>query len=403
MSYKKYIAAINDTHPVIKLIIVMGLGILFRSLASLRGYNHDMSVWLLWQQIMGEGKNIYYVTAQMGVGERANYGPVWISILNLLSHIPAWGAASRFNINIFLIFVDCLIFFTLLGRYNLKVAALFFLNPISIIITGYHAQIDNLAILFGLLGVIAIEQSDIQKKSYLSVIGLLLIGSSLSTKHILIFLPIWLAFKEPNLYKKALFLLFPYGVFILSMVPFIENQNLIIIKNIFIYRGYGNAPLWKMLTPYNLYEWIGPVVFFVSSILTLGLIWRKKGVVESFNLYLVAIVLFSSSVANQYLSIVTPGIAANWNWGYALYSIFGGLFLSAHGHGLANGTGLYFPSIGWHIDSLSSYTPIIMLLALGLIIQTNNLQTFLKMLRYIQNRLILVWKELVNQVSKSNN
>jgi len=45
----------------------------------------------------------------------------------------------------FLSLVDLGIFFVLWKKFGRPAAALFFLNPISVIITGYQSQFDNLA------------------------------------------------------------------------------------------------------------------------------------------------------------------------------------------------------------------------------------------------------------------
>ena len=86
----------------------------------------------------------------------------------------------------------------LFKNYSLKIGLLFFLNPISIIITGHHNQFTNFALLFGFLSVLLYEKNNLNFKI---ILPLIIMGLSLSVKHVLIFFPIWWAFKE----KRFLF------------------------------------------------------------------------------------------------------------------------------------------------------------------------------------------------------
>ena len=186
--------------------------------------------------------------------------------------------AFRWKVATFLTGVDVAIFFLLLRSYGVWIASLFFLNPISIIITGYHSQLDGLAVLFALIAAWVIER---YKNSLGFWSGLGLLGLSLSTKHILFFFPIWLAMKQDQWRYKLLAVVVPYAIFLLLFVPFWSGGSEGITNNVFLYRSFNNAPFWHVFMPQFVYTVIPPVILFFASLFLLGLYWRSKNILES--------------------------------------------------------------------------------------------------------------------------
>src|SRR6185369_1491861 len=98
---------------------------------------------------------------------------------------------------------DVAIWAVLRGRHGSRVAALFFLNPVSILITGLHGQFDNLAVLAALLAMLVMGEHEAGRTAAAPgrgrwLCGLALIGLSLCVKHLLFVFPAWLALKEPT-------------------------------------------------------------------------------------------------------------------------------------------------------------------------------------------------------------
>jgi len=220
------------------LLIIVGVGL--RYIVSFRGYNFDFESYQIVVNILKQNGNVYAVT------DRYNYGPIWFFILQLLYFI----ASENYNIfRILLITIltiaDIGIFVFVRKRFGKMAGFFFFLNPISIIITGYHNQFDNIAILFGILAIAQFEKDDsnhINKKFFL---GLIYISLSLITKHLLFLFPIWLALKQKSCFKKLLSIIFPYVIFLMSFLPFWKEGNNGIINNVFLYKSWNNGVFYN--------------------------------------------------------------------------------------------------------------------------------------------------------------
>ena len=351
----------QTTHFTPLVIVVLLVGLLLRLVLPFRGFNYDIESWKIAADIMAHGGNVYAETG------RYNYGPIWFHILHLLDVIPGTGFgqffAFRYKVAAFLTCVDVAIFMILLRRFNVLVAALFFLSPISIIITGLHSQMDNLAVLFGLIGILFLEKD--KRADVFFIFGLLFLALSLSTKHLLFFLPIWLAIKEERWSRKLLIIGIPYAVFIGLFAPYWELGQTGIINNVFLYRSFNNAPFWTVFAPAIFLTALPPVILFFSALFVLGLVWRKKPLLETYFLYLISVVVFSSAIANQYLAIPTAAIATQWNWAYALFTAFSTVYLAVDWAGLS--IGMVQKALHW--QGQNGYYPAIVLLFIGLMVQ----------------------------------
>ena len=305
--------------------------------------------------IVREGGNVYAETI------RYNYSPVWFHVLHALDSLPLLAAdrfdGLRWKVVMLLTITDVGIFVFLLRQYSLRVASLFFLNPISIIITGYHNQFDNLAVLTALWSVLWFEQG---KSRIHRVAGILGIALSLCIKHILFLFPLWLAVKQKSWSRRIAVVAIPYGIFLLSFVPYWSTGAQGIRNNVFLYRSMQNAPLWSVLIPVRHLP-VSKTSLFFGTLFVLGVCWRKKPALESIHYYLVSLVTFSSAVTNQYLAICTPSIAVMWNWAFALYTFFGTVTL------FVDPDGLHFQPF-WDYIPFRRHDLAILFLATGLLI-----------------------------------
>jgi hypothetical protein len=160
----------------------------------------------------------------------------------------------------------------------------------------------------------------------LKLVCLILIGLSLSIKHILFIFPFWLAFKEKSWSGKILVLLIPYVVFLGGFLAYIPEGLDGVMQNVFLYRSFSNGPFWALFSPFVVYTYIPGVILFILALFILGIFVRTKSSLYSLHIYLIALVVFSSAIANQYLAIPIASISVLWNWGYLLYTISGTLF-----------------------------------------------------------------------------
>jgi hypothetical protein len=124
-------------NKILVLFLVLFIGISFRISVTRLGHNFDLDSYCLVSEIISHGGNVYSET------ERYNYGPIWSYFVGLFYEITKFfGRGFTFLgllISLIITLVDVGIFFVLRKRYGLFTASLFFLNPVSIIISGYHS------------------------------------------------------------------------------------------------------------------------------------------------------------------------------------------------------------------------------------------------------------------------
>ena len=202
-------------------LLILTSGIFLRISVSKIGYNFDMESWDVVRYIVSSKSSVYSNT------QRYNYGPVWSYTIFFLNYLfkPLGTQGLHLILSGFMCILDILIFFILYRCFNLLYGALYLLNPAVILITGFHIQIDNFAILFGLMSWVFINKAfdeDLRlKDKNILIFSMVLMGVSLSIKHILIFFPIALGlyllkfdFKNIQERLKELTLLtVPYMVF----------------------------------------------------------------------------------------------------------------------------------------------------------------------------------------------
>jgi hypothetical protein len=199
--------------------------------------------------------------------------------------------------------VDALIAVILAFRFRPWLGAVFFLNPISIIITGYHNQFDNLAILFGLIALILYERWESKRQMKTLILTTALLGVSLVVKHVFFLLPVWLAFRERKWISRIVIVLIPYAIFILAFLPYVARGFHGILANVFLYTSYSPASLWSMLSLGRVHLNHEIVVLFLAALLGVGYFTCKKSPMAQFVLYGAALVALSPAVVNQYYVI----------------------------------------------------------------------------------------------------
>ena len=243
-------------------IVLISAGIILRFVAMSLGHNFDFESYCVVGEIAGNFKNVYANTS------RYNYGPIFFFIQGTLYRLAQvrpseWVSVFRILIVSVLTIADLGITAFIAGRYSLKKAAVFFLNPVSIVITGLHNQFDNIAVLFALLSILFYNEEETFSVKDAGFVAMFTI--SLVTKHILFLVPFFLLVKKGlPLKKKALYAFVPPALFLLSFVPFvIHNQAAFegVRDNVFLYRSKHNAPLLGFF--YNLIGFPERLIFVV--------------------------------------------------------------------------------------------------------------------------------------------
>ena len=169
--------------------VLISAGIILRFIVMSLGYNYDFESYCVVGEIAGNFKNVYANT------HRYNYGPVFFFIQGSLYRLAKvrpneWVSVFRVLIVSVLTVADLGITAFIAARYSLRKAAVFFLNPISVVITGYHNQFDNIAVLFALLSILFYNEDEKFSAKDAGFVAMFTV--SLVTKHILFLVPFFL-------------------------------------------------------------------------------------------------------------------------------------------------------------------------------------------------------------------
>lgn len=357
---------------------------------STLGYNNDMEIWKHVSEGMFEGfpkGRVIYTYTQF-----YNHGPIRSYALYFLAawlHKMALPDMFSFHISIvfFLAISDTLIAMLLWKLFGKVVAFIFLLNPVSLLITGYHSQVGTIPIMLGLFSwycllksKVSWEAKDTKYKKLLAVSAVLL-GISLGIKHILFFFPMYIFFMHRRhklfsltdiiLYCGIVYSIF-FGLFGVEILRDSYHPMAITYRNIkmfvFDYRSgglYGTsgfAQLIKLFIPEyyieKYFSWIpffsGYSFFFVSLLMSYGVLTinKVKDVKLILPLYLLAMFCFSPSLANQYM--VVPLIAMSVYYKNLLsFGFFIFTFMHLAGGPSANISGLVKYPMGLIIGSFN--------------------------------------------------
>ncbi|MGO8838858.1 MAG: hypothetical protein ACLQAH_06980 [Limisphaerales bacterium] len=349
---------------------VLVAGLAARLLVATCGHDYDMDSWQIVAGIADRGDNVYAST------DRYNFAPGWFHILhglNLLAgHNPV---VFRYVVAGFLGLADAGIFFFLWRRSGRLAACWFLLNPISIIITGYQCNFDNVAILLGLVAVGLMGDEFDRPIGRRKLLGLLVLGLSLVVKHVFFAFPFWLAVKQKGMWQKLVMVLLPVFLFGLSFVPYWHAGSQGIIQNVFRYRSFTNEFFYHMFVPEGLQFMIGSLALWLFLLAIFAFVCRQKNSVESLLLYTCVLVAASPANINEYLAIPGAFVATHLNPFTVLYTAAATLHL-------------FVDINGFHMTGLSQTTYIdvsVCLLCLGLVWATwrqNILATLKRLLEW---------------------
>lgn len=284
-------------------------GIALRLFAALAGDNYDMQSWWIASEAFTHGESIYAAT------HRYNYGPLWFSILGGLRYISAFtgpDTITRLHLFItgFLSLVDLgLAMYIMRRTSSVYAAALFFLNPISILVTGYHVQFDNFAILLGLISWQTFSSG--RDRRSLLVAGALL-GASLTTKHIFSIFLAWLPFLTSirTAPQRLAYGALAFFLFAVSFTPWIYEPSSRegIVANVLRYVSTeGHSLVAFIATPFQAPQ--RPI--FVIALAAFGPLFIRLQKAQRIAplIYLLLLTALSSGMARNYLAIPLATLA----------------------------------------------------------------------------------------------
>jgi hypothetical protein len=357
----------NNSKPGWLFFAVLVAGVAARLLVATCGHDYDMDSWQLVANIADRGDNVYAST------DRYNFAPGWFHVLHALNLLAGHNpTVFRYLVAGFLSLGDVGIFFILWRRFGKAAGCWFFLNPISVIITGYQCNFDNLAVLLGLLAVLLMGDEFDRPVSRRKLLGLFVLGLSLVIKHVFFAFPFWLAVKQKGMLQKLVVILIPVFIFALSFVPYWHAGSQGIVQNVFRYRSFTTEFFYRMFVPTFVQFMFNSQTVWFFLLAIFAFIYRQKNTVEFLLLYTCVLVAASPANINEYLAIPGPFVATHLNPFTILYTAVGTLHLLADVNGL-------------HLTGLSRTICIdiaIYLLCLGLVWVTwrQNIMTLLKRL-----------------------
>lgn len=194
---------------------------------------------------------------------------------------------------------------------------LFLLNPISILISSAHGQIDSIPTLFTIFSLFILSFYINKYSIFLSALSL---GLAIAIKPSpLILLPAFLILSKTNFRQKAIFLLLTIIPTLVFIFPYFDDYPSYVLQKVFSYSGskdFGIPALLKGLyylqsKDYNL-EFsneilnISKVVFLFGSLLLLIIFRKSKDIVKGcLAIYLLFLTTYFG-ISAQYLSWILP-------------------------------------------------------------------------------------------------
>jgi len=278
-----------------------------------------------------------------------HYSPVWAFVLLGISRATSpLGIPFEKAVGGLLLLTDAATAYVLfriardrLGRPADRAAGtalLFFSNPLSVFVTGFHLQWDNLAILFLVVAVwLAGREPESRAATSLAL------AASLLVKHVTFFHPLQFASRIGRR-RLPLEILLPYGFFFASLLPY-WGSRAAVFEGVFRYRGlsedYGTAMLRKLP---GFPDW-APTALFVAAALAAVFAFRRMEIGRACLLLFLVVLIFVPGVVEYYF--VWP-IALGSLYAGAGYAVFT-LLVSAFFLGSPDGLGLPIPHLpGWH-------------------------------------------------------
>jgi len=319
----------NHSKPVWLFLAVVIAGIAARLLVATCGHDYDMDSWQIMAKLADHGDNVYAST------DRYNFAPGWFYILHGLNLLAGHNPdVLRYLIAGFLALGDAGIFFILWRRFGKLAGCWFFLNPISIIVSGYQCNFDNLAILLGLVAALLMGDEFDKPLNRRKFGGLLVLGLSLVIKHVFFAFPFWLAVKQKGMLQKLAVIGIPISIFALSFVPYWREGSQGIIHNVFLYRSFTNELFYRMFLPQIMQFMFGSQAVWFFMLVLFAFICRQKNTVEFLLFYTCVLVAASPASINEYLAIPGAFVATHLNLFTILYTIAGTWHLLVDVNGL---------------------------------------------------------------------
>jgi hypothetical protein len=265
-------------------------------LALAYGYygNFDMGSWEINAHLGVRGLAPYAHT------ERYNYAPVWFYLLTFLKSFHTFVPAVPFHfiVRAFLTLADLALLGCMLRLAKTRQISpvtpvlYFYLNPVSFLLTGFHGQIENLA-LVPLFAALAFAP----EKGKAAVLGFCSTAALLIKHNIFYAVTTVLRYASPRFLLNLFLMGLAASAFILSFFPYWESGKENILAWVVRYQaieGYG-------LTSFVNFKGLREICFLAAAIYPLCL--KKKDVIQECLLAALFFLAVTTGIGIQYFVI----------------------------------------------------------------------------------------------------
>lgn len=314
------------TLVIVVVVVVAGLFARFLLAASFHG-NFDQDSYEIVARLMQRGANVYAET------NRYNYSPVWAHVLFALYTLARWANLSfHLCVRGFLTLADlgtaCLIAAVAAKSRRCSATAAFtayWLNPVSVLIVGYHGQFETLAFLPVLAAMLLTMRADGSARTLavwaLGTVALLIKQTTCFSVWMIVY------YTAVSRRRAVLLAAASSAVFLMSFLPYLPQAANGIVKNVLVYGG--------MPFPYGVVRLLPHSVSRALLLLVMGLLpWLAKDklrleLVPAMLLVALAFLAFADGVGEQFFIIPLIFGAVAPSLGFAVYSAAATVFLLA--------------------------------------------------------------------------
>ncbi|HEY7113362.1 MAG TPA: hypothetical protein VIA45_10565 [Thermoanaerobaculia bacterium] len=306
-------------------VLLAGAALRIAFLGSLRE-NYDLVSFRMAAEVVRRGGALYREVV------RYNYSPVWAYVVAGLDWARgAFGVSLARAITSLLLLADvataAVLYRIARGRGASAAraggaAALFFANPVSVVVSSLRGMFDAISILFLILSIHLMERKPARKAGAVAAMS-----ASVLVKHVTWFHPLLLARRgSPRLRLAAA--LVPYAVFFASFLPFWSSRERVLAQ-VFRYQGlsepYGVDALRRLAW---IPTWGLPALCAAAALL--AAFWLARRGVElgraSLLLFLVLLVFLPGITPYYFVWPIALG-ALDPSAGFAVYTAVVTLFL----------------------------------------------------------------------------
>jgi hypothetical protein len=243
----------------------------------------------------------------------------------------------------------------------LRISVFFFLNPVSFIITGFHGQFENLAILMILIGIFAYLK--LADKPALKILPLWIFATvGTIIKHNIFYELIIVLNSAIKRYwvKISLFALSAL-IFLSTFIPYWSTGKTGIINNVFLYSSWAGDYGINTLIHCPQLKYV-----FILALCLFPLFIKTKDIIRQCLLGFLFFLVFTTGIASQYFLLPIAFGALRPSKGFMLYCLLTAIFilgspnhLSIPGFHLLKWNIVWLGALYWFIEQmrLDRYAP----------------------------------------------